>query len=264
MSKLIHEKLSYTVRGIMFDVHNQLGSMLPEKYYQRAVAIGLEDAGIRHELERQFDVKYRGVEVGRYFVDVWIEGGKLLLELKVAPQIEPIHQAQAISYLKVTDADLAFVVNFGETSVAFNRLPNYVSDRQPAFQWQAPPPDMSLRYPELTNRLLAVLHRVHFELGSGFLSQVYRRATMVELREQDINYDYIKKMPLVYHNQPIGTHDVRLILVDKRVLVATVAVQAVDEVMKAQLRSRMKQLNVEVALLANFYPEKLKFFIMTV
>jgi hypothetical protein len=38
-------------------------------------------------------------------------------------------------------------------------------------------------YPELVNELLAALHRVHFELGSGFLHQIYRRAAMVQLKE---------------------------------------------------------------------------------
>jgi GxxExxY protein len=263
MAKLLHENLSYTVRGVLFDVHNQLGPMLPEKYFQRAAAIGLEDEGVRFEVEKQFDVYYRGVPVGRYYVDMWIEDGKIILEFKVVPQLLPIHQAQAISYLKVTDADLALLVNFGAISVAINRLPNYVRDKRPLFQWKPLPPNPAWHYPELTNQLLAALHRVHFELGSGFLHQVYRRATMVELREQAINYDYIKKMPITYRSQPIGTHDVRLILVDKRVLVATIAVQAVDEVMKMQLRGRMKQLNVKVALLANFYPENLQFFMMT-
>ena len=51
--------------------------------------------------------------MGLYYVDVWIEDGKILLELKVAPAIAPIHKAQAISYLKVTDADLAIVANYG-------------------------------------------------------------------------------------------------------------------------------------------------------
>ena len=94
MVKLIHKELNYKVRGVLFDVHNQLGPNLPEKFYNDAVIIGLEAANIRCQPEKQFSVQYRGVEVGRYFVDVWVEGGKLLLELKVAPQIEPIHQAR--------------------------------------------------------------------------------------------------------------------------------------------------------------------------
>jgi GxxExxY protein len=52
----------------------------------------------------------------------------------------------------------------------------------------------------LFNELLAALHRVHFELGSGFLHQIYRRAAMVQLKEQEIGYEYIKEIPIFYQN----------------------------------------------------------------
>ena len=80
MTKLIHEELSYAVRGLLFDVYNQLGPTLPENFYQSAIAIGLESKGIRCHTEKQFEVAYRGVQVGRFYVDVWIEDGKMLLE----------------------------------------------------------------------------------------------------------------------------------------------------------------------------------------
>lgn len=79
MGELIHEELSYTVRGVLFDVHTKLGPRLPEQFYQDAVGIGLERAGIACQTEKRFDVHYKGVQVGHYFIDVWIEHGKLLL-----------------------------------------------------------------------------------------------------------------------------------------------------------------------------------------
>ena len=200
MTKLIHEELSYQVRGVLYDVHNKIGPMLPEAVYNQAVAIGLEREGIHCLTEKVFEVTYRGVQVGRYAVDVWVEEGKLLLELKVAPQIEPFHQAQALSYLKVTDSDLAFVVNFGEEKVAIKRLPNFIREQTEQFSWQAQPAPQDMLYPELVNELLAALHRVHFELGSGFLHQIYRRAAMVQLKEQEIGYEYIKEIPIFYQN----------------------------------------------------------------
>jgi GxxExxY protein len=113
VSKLIHEQLSYQVRGVLFDVYNSLGPLLPEKYYTEAIEIGLKDKNIRCEIEKPFEVFYQDSRVGLYYVDVWIENGNLILENKVSPEISDLHRAQAISYLKVTDADLAFLVNFG-------------------------------------------------------------------------------------------------------------------------------------------------------
>ena len=56
MTKLIHEDLTYAIRGILIDVHNQLGPVLPEEFYQRAVAIGLDRQGIACQNEKGFAV----------------------------------------------------------------------------------------------------------------------------------------------------------------------------------------------------------------
>jgi GxxExxY protein len=153
MPKLIHPELSYATRGILLHIYNTLGPMLPEKYYQDAFILGAEKRGITCDAEKAFEVFYRDERVGLYFVDVWIEDGKVLLELKVAPAIEPIHKAQAISYLKVTGADLAIVVNFGDSSLKDERLPNFLRDRQPEFVWESRNVAPDLLYPDLVGHL---------------------------------------------------------------------------------------------------------------
>lgn len=262
MTNLIHKDLNYKVRGVLFDVHNHLGPNLAEKFYNDAVMIGLKAANITCQAEKQFSVQYHGVEVGRYFVDVWIEGGKMLLELKVAPQLLPIHQAQAISYLKVTDADLALLVNFGQASLVDKRLPNFVRNKKVTFTWQPQKIDPKRLYPELVNELLSILHRVHVEMGAGFFHHVYRRAVMVELKAQQIGYEYIKTTPIYYMGEYLGEQPTRLIYVEGKVLIAAVAVATVDDAMKAQLKSRMKQLNVQLAILANFNSTQLAFIMV--
>lgn len=258
MTHLIHKELSYAVRGVLIDVHNKIGPTLPEKFYQEAVAVGLEKRGIVCRTEKPFKVYYRRTQVGLYYVDLWIEGGKLLLELKVAPEILPIHRAQALSYLKVTDADLAIVVNFGTRSLTDERLPNFLRDKRVVFSWQPQSVNGDLLYPELVNRLLESLHRIHFELGPGFLHQIYRRATMIELQHQNLSYDYIKTLPIRYEGHLLGMQAVRLIQVDNKVALATVAVKQVDETMLTALKSRLKHLDVRLGLLANFHGEALQ------
>jgi GxxExxY protein len=256
MIEIVHKELSYQVKGVLFDVYNQLGPNLPEQFYQNAVATGLERKGIICETEKLFEVKYRGVQVGRYYVDVWVEQGKLLLELKVQPHILPLHRAQALSYLKVTDADLAIVVNFGAGSLMDERLPNYFRDKQPIFTWRNQYANLETPNLALTNDLLQVLHRVHFELGPGFLPQVYRRAVMVELRHQDISYEYLKKLPVYYRDTHLGNQDVRLIKIEE-ILLVTAAVKEVDEQMKTELRSSLRQMHLHFGMLANFNGQEL-------
>ncbi|MGD2206955.1 MAG: GxxExxY protein, partial [Anaerolineae bacterium] len=223
MTKLVHPELSYEVRGVLFDVYNSLGPMLKEEYYQDAGALGLEKRGIACATEKAFEVYYQDERVGLYYVDVWIEGGKILLELKVAPAIEPVHKAQAISYLKVTDADLAIVVNYGDASLVDERQPNSLRDRHPEFSWQPRPVAQNLLYPDLVAAIQRDCHRIHFILGPGFLHQVYRRATMIELRHSNLNCDCVKHLPVEYEGHLLGFQPVRLIRVGDKVLLATFA-----------------------------------------
>jgi len=257
VSKLMHAELSYEVRGVLFHVYNALGPMLKEEYCRDAIVIGLEKHRIVCEPEKVFEVYYEGERVGLYLVDVWIENGKILLEIKVALAIERIHKAQAISYLKVTDADLAFVVNFGGPSLEIERLPNFLRDKQPEFVWQPRPIAEGLLYPDLVNVIQRACHRVHFTLGPGFLHQVYRRATMIELPRSALSYDYIKQLPVEYEGQLLGYQDVRLILVEDRVLLATFALRQTEDVMAEQLKARLRQLGLKLGLLANFYGTRL-------
>jgi len=257
VTTLIHPELSYKVRGVLFHVYNSLGPMLKEEYYRDAIALGLEKRGIGCESEKAFEVYYRDERVGLYYVDVWVEGGMVLLELKVAPAIEPVHKAQAISYLKVSDADLAIVVNYGDASLVDERLPNFLRDRHPEFSWRPRPVAEGLLYPDLVNAIQRACHCVHFTLGPGFLHQIYRRATMIELRHSNLNYDYIKQLPVEYEDHLLGHEPVRLIQVEDKVLLATFALRSAQEVMAEQLKAYLRRLGLKLGLLANFYGTRL-------
>jgi len=235
--------------------------MLKEKYYQEAILLGLEKHGIPCVEEKAFEVFYEDERVGLYYVDVWIDGGKILLELKVAPEIQPLHKAQAISYLKVTNADLAIVVNYGSASLEDERLPNFVRDRQPEFAWQPQTFAEGLLYPDLVNAIQRACHRVHFVLGPGFIHQVYRRATMIELRRSGLQYQYIKQLPVEYQGHFLGQQDVRLILVEHKVLLAAFALRPADadrvRAWTEQMKARLRSISLELGLLANFYGTRL-------
>jgi GxxExxY protein len=252
MPRLIHRELSYEVRGVLF-VYNALGPMLKEEYYRDAIALGLEARSVPCQVEKPFEVYYEGERVGLYYVDVWVDNGKMLLEIKVAPGIEPVHKAQALSYLRVTDADLAIVVNYGGPSLQDERLPNFLRDKQPEFVWQSQPVAPGLLYPDLVNDIQQACHRVHFSLGPGFLHQVYRRATMIELRRAGLGFEYIKRIPVEYGGHVLGHQEVRLILVEGQVLLATFALRNVDDAMAQQLRGYLRHLGLKLGLLANFY-----------
>jgi GxxExxY protein len=257
MTELLHAELSYAVRGVMFHVYNSLGPLLKENFYEQAIAIGLEKRGIHCVTQKSFDVFYESQQVGLYFVDVWVEHGKLLLELKVAPGILPLHRAQAISYLKVTNADVALVANFGGPSAQIERFPNFVRDRQAVFDWQPEPAAAQWLYPDLTDAILRSCHRVHFTLGPGFLHQVYRRAAMIELQRGGLNYAYLKELPVTYEGELLGQQEARLLVVENKVALAVYALSLPDETLVERLKARLRQLEMCFGLLVNFHDVRL-------
>jgi len=262
MTQLIHEDISYIVRGVMFDIYNKLGPKLKENIYQKAFTRGLRRRGITCESEKKFEMVYRNQSAGEYYVDHWLENGKVILELKVAPEILPIHQAQTISYLKVTNADLAILINFGTDDIQSERIPNFMQDSTPEaksahFQWNPPPLNQNLLYAELTNRILEALHRVHFTLGPAFIHRIYRKAVMIEFKYQGIGYEHIKKIQLYYENEHVGEDDVQMIKVENKVLLSVFASQAINKLMVRVMKARMEQLGMKVGLLANFHGKKL-------
>jgi GxxExxY protein len=93
-------------------------------------------------------------------------------------------------------------------------------------------------------------------LGPGFLHQVYRRAMMIELHRSGLRYEYIKHLPVEYEGHLLGYQDVRLILVEGKVLLATFALCQADAMMAEQLKIRMRRLGIKLGLLANFYDTK--------
>ncbi len=255
MSHIIHKELSYLVRGVLFEVHKKLGSSLSEKFYQDAITYELETLGVRCIPEKSFEVIYRGVVAGTYYVDHWVENGLMVLEIKVAPQIFPIHKAQALSYLKLTNADLAIVANFGSKLLEDQRLPNFF--REQKFDLKPIKFPICSISPWLVNKLNDALHRVYFTLGSGFIHRVYRQALMVELEFLGVGYEDISKIQIYYKNKFLGVEEAKVIMVESQVLLAAFAVKEISSGMLLKMNGYLKNLNVNVGLLVNFYGERL-------
>jgi GxxExxY protein len=254
MTELIYADLTYNVRGAFFELHNQLRHFeLSEAGWEKALMIALQDRDIAAKQQVEYELRYKGYRIGRFFIDVLVDG-KLLLELKVEAALLPIDEAQVITYLKVTGLKLGILVNFEGKKLEIKRIPNFVSERsaqpvQDAFdasssQWL---------YPALIGEVRSVLYEVHNELGSGFMHMHYRRATQVELRLRQTPYEVKKEITIRFHGQPIETREVRLLIVDNKVLLAPIAVREISPRLKERFRQYLKLLGLEIGLIANFH-----------
>lgn len=123
MAQLVYPKLSYTLVGVLFKVHNQLGDQYQEKYYQRAVEVALKQAGLAYRKEIAVDLTFRGKKIGKYFLDFLIED-KIILELKAKPRLHREDFRQVRSYLKAKHLKLGLLVNFRGEKLEFRRILN--------------------------------------------------------------------------------------------------------------------------------------------
>ncbi len=79
--------------------------------YSRAVCIELEARGIPFEAEKPVPIRYRGKLLCHQRIDLFVDD-RLVLEIKSVERIHPVHIAQVVSYLRITDARIGLVVNF--------------------------------------------------------------------------------------------------------------------------------------------------------
>jgi GxxExxY protein len=83
----------------------------------------LRKQGFVVEQQKCLQVYYDGIIVGDYIADLIVEG-LVIVELKTVKQLDSIHQAQCMNYLKATGLNVALLVNFGNSRVDVRRIVN--------------------------------------------------------------------------------------------------------------------------------------------
>lgn len=120
---LIHPELSYRIVGSAFDVSNELGGGLLEKYYENALAEAFTKNGIGFERQLNIPVKYNNKIIGRRVLDFLVDG-KIVVELKKDNRFSKTHIDQVLDYLRMNDLKLAILINFSHNGVDFKRIIN--------------------------------------------------------------------------------------------------------------------------------------------
>ena len=116
-------KISERIINAAYKVSNSLGAGFLEKVYENALAHQLIKDGMRIEQQKPIKVYYDNIVVGDYFADLIVEGS-VIVELKAAKNIEDIHLAQCLNYLKATGLKLGLIINFGKPRVEIKRVVN--------------------------------------------------------------------------------------------------------------------------------------------
>ena len=105
-------KITQAIIASAVAVHRELGAGLLESAYEACLAYELIQHGLIFERQKALPVNYRGVRVDcGYRIDLLIEN-KVMVELKAVERIEPIHEAQILSYLKLSGCKVGLLINF--------------------------------------------------------------------------------------------------------------------------------------------------------
>jgi GxxExxY protein len=125
--EIIPKELTELILSVFYEVHTDLGYGFLERVYQNALYFAFLDNGLKCRAEIPINVYHNGRMVGEYRADLLIENS-VLLELKACETINPAHEAQLINYLKATNIEIGFVLNFGKKAEFSRKI--YTNDRK--------------------------------------------------------------------------------------------------------------------------------------
>jgi len=106
------DELSSEIIGAAIEVHRQLGPGLLETAYEECLAHELAQRSIPFERQKSIPVRYKDVRLDCGFRADLLVGGLVTVELKAVDDLAPIHDAQVITYLKLSGCRLGMLLNF--------------------------------------------------------------------------------------------------------------------------------------------------------
>ena len=113
--------ITYAINGAVFEVNRILGSGFLEKVYENALLVELKRRGIKAESQVPIKVLYKEKVVGEYIADLLVED-KVIVELKTVENIDKVHEAQLLNYLKATGIRIGILVNFKHPKAEIKRM----------------------------------------------------------------------------------------------------------------------------------------------
>jgi len=117
---LKHSSITDAIIGAFYEVYNELGHGFLESVYREALAFVLAKRGLSVEREKTVTVKFRNTTVGVFRTDLLVDNA-VIVELKCARSLDPVHEAQLLNYLKATQFEVGLLLNFG-TRPQFRRM----------------------------------------------------------------------------------------------------------------------------------------------
>ncbi|HEY8747938.1 MAG TPA: GxxExxY protein [Tepidisphaeraceae bacterium] len=114
---ILYEQLSEQVIGAAIEVHKVLGPGLLESAYKLCMMHELSLRGIQFEAEVALPVIYKGIQLDcGYRIDILVED-KIVLELKSVETVTSVHEAQLLTYMKLSGMRVGLLINFNSAVI---------------------------------------------------------------------------------------------------------------------------------------------------
>ena len=110
---LKENKIAKLVVDAAYHVHTKLGSGLLESVYEVVLAHEIEKRGLALERQVSIPVQYDGLVFDEGFRADMIVEDSVIIELKSAESVAPVHKKQLLTYLRLADKKLGLLLNFG-------------------------------------------------------------------------------------------------------------------------------------------------------
>jgi GxxExxY protein len=109
---LLYKEECYAIQGAIFEVYKELGVGFMEAVYQECLIEEFTSRNISYASQVEIPVFYKGKQLDQKYRVDFICFQKILIELKVTQEINNIHRAQVINYLKISGLRLGLLVNY--------------------------------------------------------------------------------------------------------------------------------------------------------
>ncbi|MBY0460757.1 MAG: GxxExxY protein [Gemmataceae bacterium] len=106
------DPLTEIVIGAAIEVHRLMGPGLLESVYQRCMEIELSLRGCPVKPQARLPLQYKGVDLGDEFVVDLYFPGRLVVELKTVEKVIAVHEAQLLTYLRLSQTRVGLLINF--------------------------------------------------------------------------------------------------------------------------------------------------------
>ena len=104
--------LTQKIIGAAIEVHRRIGPGLLESIYEDCMVLELDYQSISFERQKSVPLSYRGIKVGADLSIDLLVGGLVVIELKAVQELLPVHEAQLLTYLRLTGLKVGLLINF--------------------------------------------------------------------------------------------------------------------------------------------------------